>query len=468
MGIRTKLSFEVGFLILFSFFVAGIFLYFAESRYIVQKSKLTARKKASELSFHASNLARRGDFEKLDNLIKEVSKDPGISWAGFQDRSGIIRIHSNELMKGVAINNEWSRKALEAREFSSNEYQKNNSRMLEFSRPVFHGAEMIGAIRIVYALDRIRHAARRDMMSLARMYLLACVVTCLIGVVLANMSGFSIVRRIQSVKKGAEEISRGNIGYRMKVSGKDEIAFLTHTFNTMSGKLKELDRLKDEFISRISHELKSPVSVIKGFLEKLNEDKTLSQKSKKYIKQIVYGTDRLEHLVNQTLNLSKIKAGKMDFHFEKINLDEVIPEIVGFFQEKLPADKISLVHDMEAHLPPVKADSEALCEVLANLLSNAIKFTRQGEICVWAKANGGDVQIGVKDTGVGIPSDQIENIFGRFNRVQENKRKVPESKGTGLGLAIVKSIVESHHGTIHVESTVDKGTDVSFSLPIYT
>lgn len=468
MGIRTKLSIEVGFLVFLSFFVAGIFLYVVGNKYMLQKNIFAARNSAAEYTFAARNAVLKKDSAHLNSILKELACDPSVFWAGFQDAGGVMRFHSNDLMVGGSVRDYAFQKAFESEEFVSREYKTKNKEVIEFIRPVYRGPDREGIVRAVFDLSILRKNADKDMMRLVRMYVFAGIITFVVGMIIANMRGFSIVRRIETIKKGADEISRGNIGYHMQEEGNDEIFFLSKTFNTMSDKLKEIDMLKDDFIARISHELKSPVSVIKGFIEKLGDDKTLNQKTRKYISQLSYGSDRLEHIVNQTLNISRMKAGKMDFHFEQINLGELIPEVVGFFKEKTSNKKIELTCSIEQGIKPVWADSEAVCEVLANLLSNAVKFTREGSIHVWAKANSGtDVLVGVQDTGIGIPPDRIDVLFDKFIRIPENKRKMPESKGTGLGLAIVKSIVESHKGTVLVESSVDKGSNIMFTLPVF-
>ncbi|MFH1379784.1 MAG: HAMP domain-containing sensor histidine kinase [bacterium] len=467
MGIRSKLSVEAGLLIFLSFFVAGIFLFIFAPKYLLQETKLKCRDTAKAQTFKAANSALKKEYPALEKIINEISEDPAVYWAGYQDADGFIRAHTSKTMIGNPRRDAQSLHALETMEFASQMYEADDKKLIEYYRPVFYGAEKLGVVRIVYDMKQITRQARKKLMGFIRIYMLSCAVVFIIGVLIANLRGFAIVKRIQTVKQGAHELARGNLGYTMLENGSDEISFLTKTFNSMSHKLKELDVLKDDFIARVSHELKSPVSIIKGFTDKLSEEKSLTEKQENYVKQIRYGTNRLEHVVNQTLSLSRLKAGKMEFNFEKIDPAEIIPEIVEFFKERLKNKPISLIHQIEDNIPHIKADAESLSEVLANLLSNAIKFTKEGEICVWAKANTKYVKIGVQDTGIGINQNQLDTVFEKFGQIKENKQKMPDAKGTGLGLSIVKSIVESHHGKVHIESTVDKGSNIMFTIPIY-
>ncbi|RMH73676.1 MAG: response regulator [Gemmatimonadetes bacterium] len=228
--------------------------------------------------------------------------------------------------------------------------------------------------------------------------------------------------------------------------------------------LKKLDDLKSDFVSSVSHELRTPLAMIKGFSSIMRKKTDLEyEKREKFLKIIEDESDRLTQLVEDLLDLSKIESGEVKLGQESMPLEPVIHEVVTSFEPEIDAKRIKLDVRIPQPLPPVFADRNAVIQALTNLISNAIKFSFEGgRIVVETEEEADDVRVSITDEGMGIPAEDLENIFRKFYRVE---RPGMEIRGTGLGLSIVKNIIEGHGGRIEVQSEVGKGSTFMFTLP---
>jgi len=225
--------------------------------------------------------------------------------------------------------------------------------------------------------------------------------------------------------------------------------------------IKKIEKVKKDFVSNVSHELRTPLTSIKGYAETLrNEVDTVP--GKKYLETIERNTDRLINIVNDLLLLSNLEE-KAVLELEDVDLGVFLESVIRIFDQRLKDKQLSLVIDVKENLPPIKADLFKLEQVLVNILDNAVKYTDHGEITVSLDVHDERVCIQVKDTGIGIPKDDIPRIFERFYVVDKSRSR--RSGGTGLGLSIVKHIVLLHNGTINIESALGKGTSVTVTLP---
>lgn len=259
-----------------------------------------------------------------------------------------------------------------------------------------------------------------------------------------------------------EEISRFNITL------KEEIKKATHELEEANDKLKELDKLKDEFVSLASHELRTPMSSIKGSLSLILEGYAgdISDKARKYLTAAFNENDRLVRLVNNLLNSSRIEAGRFTFTVSDVDLGKVITEVVANMQTAADEKKIYLKFETKEQDLMVRADNDKIREVVINLIGNALKFTTEGGITVSAAKKDGMVVTSVTDTGPGMSEEALQKLFKKFSQVHNTAEK--PVGGTGLGLYISKQIVDGLQGKIWVESTVNKGSTFSFSLPTTT
>lgn len=233
---------------------------------------------------------------------------------------------------------------------------------------------------------------------------------------------------------------------------------------------KEIDRLKTEFISVVSHQLRTPLSAIKWAI-KMMLDKDLGPTTKeqeKFLRESFDSNEQMIRLVNDLLNISRIEEGKFSFEFEDAGLEDVTEETIkesSLIIEKMKARNINFkFHKPSVPMPTSKIDKEKLKLAILNLIENANNYTKQGsvEITVWPDEKEKTNNFSIKDTGVGIPEQDKQNIFKKFFRAGNISKA---SQGTGLGLFLVKNLIEKHGGEISFQSKKDKGTTFTFKLP---
>jgi two-component system, NtrC family, sensor histidine kinase KinB len=230
-------------------------------------------------------------------------------------------------------------------------------------------------------------------------------------------------------------------------------------------KLKELDRLKSEFVLMASHELRTPLTSIGMSVDLLMEriQSEIGDKEKQLLSAAHEEVERLKALISDLLDLSRIEAGKIDMEFERASVSLLLERAVGVLQAQADEKSVDLSMEIQEGLPPVKADPNKIVWVLTNLGGNALRFTdRGGHIRVAARRLGPQVHISVHDDGVGIPQEYQSKIFDKFVQVQTHGGR----EGSGLGLAICKEIVRAHGGTIWVDSTPGQGSVFTFTLPV--
>jgi signal transduction histidine kinase len=228
-------------------------------------------------------------------------------------------------------------------------------------------------------------------------------------------------------------------------------------------KLKELDRLKNEFLSMVSHELKTPLTAMKTSSEFLLEDTCDPKIRKQMLALIVRNVDRQARLVDDLLDISRIESNRMKFNIEPVSLQEVLEHSLETIHRFSESKEISLVNDVPPSLPAVFADKDKLVQVFVNLLNNAVKFTpRGGEVTVRARETGDRVEVTVMDTGIGIDLSHIDHVFDKFYQIDSTSTRA--AGGCGLGLAITKGLIEGMDGSIRAESEPGTGSRFIFTL----
>jgi Na+/proline symporter/nitrogen-specific signal transduction histidine kinase len=232
-------------------------------------------------------------------------------------------------------------------------------------------------------------------------------------------------------------------------------------------RLKELDRLKDDFISTVTHELRTPLTSIRSLSEILQSDPRLElERRKQFIGIIVKESERLSRLINQVLDLAKLESGVAEWHASELDLKEVIEETVATTRQLIDDKALQLTLDLPEGLPRVRCDRDRLTQVLINLLANAVKFTEaaSGRIHVALARDGNALRVDVRDNGIGIAPAEQASIFEKFHQVGDTLTGKPQ--GTGLGLPISRRIIEHFGGRLWVRSAPGAGATFSFTLPL--
>lgn len=261
-------------------------------------------------------------------------------------------------------------------------------------------------------------------------------------------------------RKFMEELTLGDRVFMCSVTPLEKGEGIVSIFYDVT-EIKNIEKVKKDFVINVSHELRTPLTAIKGYAETLRKEVDTAP-GKKYLEIVERNTDRLINIVNDLLLLSSLEE-KAVLEVEDIDLGGFLENVIRIFDQRLKDKRLSLVVDVKENLPSIKADLFKLEQMLVNLLDNAVKYTDRGEITVSMDIHDKRVGIQVRDTGIGIPKDDIPHVFERFYVVDKSRSR--KSGGTGLGLSIVKHIVLLHNGTIDIESALGKGTSVTVTLP---
>ncbi|MFW6295869.1 MAG: sensor histidine kinase [Halothece sp.] len=271
-----------------------------------------------------------------------------------------------------------------------------------------------------------------------------------------------IMKPLNQMEEITQQFAAGDMQARVPRSEIPEVDQLSVSFNQMARGLEGVERQRREFISDLTHELRSPLTVMRGYLEEL-ADGTIEGTPEVYLR-MVRETRRLERLVNDMQELSKAEAGYLPIHLQPLDLYPLLQSLVERFSEQLFDETLVLQLDCPKILPPVLADSDRTEQILVNLITNALRYTEKGSIVVSAESENNWVWVAVTDTGIGISSEDLSRVFERFWRADKSRSR--HSGGTGIGLAITKRLVELQGGVIEVESELGKGTTFRFSLPM--
>ena len=293
------------------------------------------------------------------------------------------------------------------------------------------------------------------------------------GIAVQNAQSFEEIRRFnitlgQEIGKATDELRKSNEEvYKKNV----ELAKLGKRLSEANDKLKTLDKLKDEFLSLASHELRTPMTAIKSYLWMVlqGEGGKITEKQASYLNRAYNSTSHLIVLVNDMLDVSRIESGRVTLNLGETKLGQLIDDAVAEITPRATELEIEIaLVPYPSSLPSVMADYDKIKEVLTNLIGNALKFTpKKGKIKISLSKKDGFIETTVSDTGVGIKKEELSKLFQKFSMIGGSEEKSVNTQGTGLGLYISKSIVELHGGKIWVTSPgIGKGTSFTFSCPI--
>ena len=320
-----------------------------------------------------------------------------------------------------------------------------------------------------------RMRARRPRLTRARLALLAATllaapavlmiqritgggVESLAIVICATLLSVLVLARLAGLVHDAELLRREERAARR------EVDMARRLLEEQNKALREADQLKDEFVALISHDLRTPLTSIMGYLELALESEELPETERGYLEVVDRNSQRLLHLVNDLLFVARLEAGEMDIRFDEVDLSAVVRQALEEAEPRARAKEIALQSDTDS-VPPISADRGRMFQLLDNLVGNAIKFTPAGgKVAVRLSREGDLLRLEVEDSGIGIAPDDQHRLFERFFRAS-NTRDAPVP-GTGLGLYIARAIVEAHGGRIAVESSVGAGTCFCVELPL--
>lgn len=289
------------------------------------------------------------------------------------------------------------------------------------------------------------------------------VITYLMTAVLFLFYSFYIRKPLYAITKGASEFANGNLSYQIPVKSENELGYLAINLNYMADKLNRNGEYQRQFISNISHDFRSPLTSIKGYVEAMIDGTIPVEMQEKYLKIISYEAERLEKLTRGLLTLNELDIHKRMLNIQDFDINQTIKSTAASFEGTCTTRQILLELILSGQTLYAHADLEQIQQVLYNLLSNAIKFSPDhSTITIETTEKNGKIFVSVKDHGIGIPKSSLNRIWERFYKIDRSRGK--DQKGTGLGLAIVKEIISAHGQHINVISTEGVGTEFIFTL----
>ncbi len=304
--------------------------------------------------------------------------------------------------------------------------------------------------------------------SITQVYL-DVLLTALMAVAAAVLAVYYLTTRITKpitdMNSNVRRYSKGEFEIRLDDSGSDEVAQLAKSFNVMANELSDLEQMRRSLVANVSHELRSPLTSISGFLEAIQDGTIPPEKRGDYLGLVIAETKRMTGMVNNLLDLARMDSGQSALKLTRFDINELALRTLVTFEARVNQKKLDV--ELKLHKPNliVEADSDQIAQVLRNLIDNAIKFSPEGKgLEIGTKLVDRRIaQIWVQDQGCGIPEEDTPHVFERFYKVEKAHTPSAQS-GTGLGLSIVRSIIDQHGQDIWVESKPGTGTRFTFTL----
>lgn len=297
-----------------------------------------------------------------------------------------------------------------------------------------------------------------------RMFFMGAVLVVLIAFVVVFFSTEALVRPLRAMLKATDSFARGDFSVRVPVEGDEEIEQLAMAFNNMAASLATQEVAGRSFIANVSHELKTPMTIIGGFIDGILDGTIPPEKYSHYLGIVSQEVKRLSRMVVSMLNISRIEAGEMHLRPQTVDLHEIVCRTVLGFEPSIEEKRIK-IQGLDAEKMLVEADPDLAHQIVYNLIENAVKFTpEEGTISLSYENDGRMLRVAVRNTGDGIPKEEIPRLFDRFYK--SDRSRSGDKKGVGLGLHIVKSLVHLHGGSVNVKSVVGEYAEFSFTLPL--
>ncbi|WP_042439876.1 sensor histidine kinase [Clostridium amazonitimonense] len=333
----------------------------------------------------------------------------------------------------------------------------SSNKIMSVSAPLKIDSNIIGVLRVVSTMDLVDNLLKSIGILIAFVGLIVMVTTTILSAVISN----TITRPLKKVTNAAKSMAKGQFDLKVEKIYEDEVGTMAETLNYMAQEINKSEKLKNEFISSISHELKTPLTSIKGWALtlKLKEFTDVEQREKG-LDIIIQESKRLSLLVNELLDFSKFASAKMKVTLEEMNVGDLLEDIVLEMEPRIKRSNINLEYDIKP-LPIIEGDRNRLKQVFINVIDNSLKFTEPGgTIQIKAELQGDFIDISIKDNGLGIKTEYLPKVKEKFYKGNSSKH------GSGLGLAISDEIINLHGGSLDIISKYKNGTEVNIKLKV--
>ena len=336
-----------------------------------------------------------------------------------------------------------------------------NEEMLSVFAPITSNFKVKGYVVIHTSMSALR-ASRESLLSIS--YIMLVILFLLSLIILLFFTEFVYIP-LRKITTATEEYASGNMHYEFTVESEDEIGYLAAALSYMASEIAKGEDGQKKFIANLSHDFRSPLTSIKGYLEAMLDGTIPPEMHEKYLGIVLNETERLTKLTNSLLTLNNLNTRGMVLDITIFDVNQIIRNTIASFEGTLLNKRISIDLVLTGDVMYVKADMGKIQQVLYNLLDNAIKFSHHdSSIKIETTEKHQKIFISVKDSGIGIPKDSLKLIWDRFYKTDLSRGK--DKKGTGLGLSITKEIIQAHNEHINVISTEGVGTEFIFSLPV--
>ena len=301
--------------------------------------------------------------------------------------------------------------------------------------------------------------------DILKMFWLSALFALLLSFLVIYALTYNLIKPLRMMSEATKSFAKGDFSYRVKVTSDDELGELAKAFNSMALALSTLESSRRSFVANVSHELKTPMTTIGGFIDGILDGTIPKDKQDHYLRIVSDEVKRLTRLIFAMLNMSKIEAGELELKPQQFDVSELIFHVLVSFEQAIEKKNIEIRGLDSLQSIVIEADPDMIHQVIYNLIDNAVKFTNVGGyISVSVISDEKKVLVNIRNSGPGIPSEELSKIFERFYKV-DRSRSI-DVKGTGLGLYIVKSIIELHGGQISVQSELNEYSEFTFWIPL--
>ena len=340
-------------------------------------------------------------------------------------------------------------------------YDYYESDMLSVYAPITSDYKVRGYVVINYAMEDLERSCN-DFQSISYITLF---ILFLLSLIILIFFTEMVYMPLKKIIHATEQYATGNYHYEFQVESEDEIGYLAGCLSYMAGEIARVEDDQKKFVANVSHDFRSPLTSIKGYLEAMIDGTIPPEMHEKYLGIVLNETERLTKLTNSLLTLNNLNTKGMRLDKSDFDINTTIRNVAASFEGTCKAKKIAIELVLTGDILYVNADMSKIQQVLYNLLDNAIKFSHNDSVIkIETSEKKNKVFVSVKDTGIGIPKEDLKMIFDRFYKSDASRGK--DKKGTGLGLAITKEIIQSHDENINVISTPGVGSEFIFSLPL--
>jgi signal transduction histidine kinase len=420
------------------------------------------QKEAEELTSHFIGMAESPDSsneqmmstfaEFSDVSIFNISKDGSvILHSGVHDRTDVSFIHALDLSRifaGKSVNFEYK--------------DPTGHRYFITGKPISEDHTIESALYVMSSTENMK----QSLASIRNLLLLAGIGAFILALGITGIISLLLSRPLIKMQKATRKIAAGELETRLSIRSNDEIGFLAEAINDLAVDLQRYRDTRQEFLANISHELRTPITYLKGYTKVVKDGLYETGGERDLYLDIIHDeAHRLEHLVEDLFELAKMEEGKVTLTLEWLDLKHMAEQAVRRVELKAKEKGIQLKINQHGDSYSVRGDEKRMEQVMMNLLENAIRYTDEGEITVYVNEKVGEDAIVfiVEDTGIGIPEEELPFVFERFYRVEKSRSR--QYGGTGLGLSIVKKLVELHGGKIRITSQPGIGTRCEVQLP---